>query len=140
MLYIDTSVLVAACTIETRTDDVQQWLATLGSEEIAVSGWTITEFSSAVALKTRNGQIDPADRGEALAMFRELCSMTFEFLPISRAHFIEAARMTDRFDIGLRTGDALHLAVALGSDATLVTLDKGLAKACTIVGAKHRLL
>jgi predicted nucleic acid-binding protein len=140
MLYIDTSVLVAAWTIETRTDDVQQWLATLGSEEIAVSGWTITEFSSAVALKTRNGQIDPADRGKALAMFRELCSTTFELLPISRAHFIEAARMTDQFDIGLRAGDALHLAVALGNDAALVTLDKGLAKACTIVGAKHQLL
>ncbi|TAV44687.1 type II toxin-antitoxin system VapC family toxin [Rhizobium leguminosarum] len=140
MLYIDTSVLVAACTIETRTDDVQQWLATLGSEEIAVSGWTITEFSSAVALKTRNGQIDPADRGKALAMFRELCSTTFEILPISRAHFVEAARMTDQFDIGLRAGDALHLAVALGNDATLVTLDEGLAKACNIVGAKHRLL
>ncbi|MDV4178486.1 type II toxin-antitoxin system VapC family toxin [Rhizobium brockwellii] len=140
MLYIDTSVLIAAWTIETRTDDVQQWLATLRSEEIAVSGWTITEFSSAVALKTRNGQIDPADRGKALAMFRELCSTTFEILPISRAHFIEAARMTDQFDIGLRAGDALHLAVALGNDATLITLDMGLAKACAIVGAKHQLL
>ncbi|MBY5348912.1 type II toxin-antitoxin system VapC family toxin [Rhizobium leguminosarum] len=140
MLYIDTSVLVAAWTIETRTDDVQQWLATLRSEEIAVSGWTITEFSSAIALKARNGQIDPDDRCKALALFKELCSTTFELLPISRSHFVEAARMNDQFNIGLRAGDALHLAVAIGSDATLVTLDKGLAKACGIAGAYHRLL
>lgn len=140
MLYIDTSVLVAAWTIETRTDDVQQWLAERRSEEMAISGWTITEFSSAIALKARNGQIDPADRGKALAMFTELCSTTFELLPIAPVHFIEAARMTDRFDIGLRAGDALHLAVAIGSDATLVTLDKGLAKGCASVGAQHQLL
>lgn len=140
MLYIDTSVLVAAWTIETRTDDVQQWLAARQFEEIAVSGWTITEFSSAIALKARNGQLDPDDRSKALALFKELCSTSFELLPISRSHFIEAARMPDQFNIGLRAGDALHLAVAIGSDATLVTLDKGLAKACSIVGAHYRLL
>ncbi|EJT06396.1 type II toxin-antitoxin system VapC family toxin [Rhizobium sp. CCGE 510] len=140
MLYIDTSVLVAAWTVETRTADVQQWLAKHASREMAVSGWTIAEFSSAIALKTRNGQIDQADRGKALAMFNELCPTTFEFLPISRAHFVDAARMTDQFEIGLRAGDALHLAIAVGSGATLITLDKGLAKACSIVGARHRLL
>ena len=140
MLYIDTSVLVAAWTIETRTDDVQQWLAQRRSEEMAISGWTITEFSSAIALKVRHGQIDLIDRGKALTMFKELCSTTFELLPIARVHFIEAARMTDQFDIGLRAGDALHLAVAFGNDATLVTLDKGLAKACAVVGAQHQLL
>ncbi|MDO3432036.1 type II toxin-antitoxin system VapC family toxin [Rhizobium sp. CBN3] len=140
MLYIDTSALVAAWTVETRTDDVQQWLAELRSEEIAVSSWTITEFSSAIALKAKNGQIDPADRSKALALFKELCSTTFECLPISRVHFIEAARMIEQFNIGLRAGDALHLAVAIDSDATLVTLDKGLAKACSLIGARHRLL
>ncbi|WP_434714497.1 type II toxin-antitoxin system VapC family toxin (plasmid) [Rhizobium sp. YTUHZ045] len=140
MLYIDTSVLVAAWTVETRTDDVQQWLAERRSEEIAVSSWTITEFSSAIGRKARNGQIDPADRSKALALFKELCSTTFECLPISRAHFIEAARMIEQFNIGLRAGDALHLAVAIDSDATLVTLDKGLAKACSLIGARHRLL
>ncbi|PDS81108.1 type II toxin-antitoxin system VapC family toxin [Rhizobium sp. L43] len=140
MFYIDTSVLIAAGTIESRTEDAQKWLAEFASEAMAVSGWTITEFSSAIALKTRNGQIDPADRGKALAMFRELCSTTFELLSISRAHFIDAARMTDQFGIGLRAGNALHLAIAISSDATLITLDKGLAKACGIVGARHRLL
>ncbi|ANK94727.1 MULTISPECIES: type II toxin-antitoxin system VapC family toxin [Rhizobium] len=140
MLYIDTSALVAAWTVETRTDDVQQWLAERRSEEIAVSSWTITEFSSAIALKARNGQIDPADRSKALALFKELCSTTFECLPISRTHFIEAARMIEQFNIGLHAGDALHLAIAIDSDATLVTLDKGLAKACSLIGARHRLL
>lgn len=140
MLYVDTSVLVAAWTVETRTDDVQQWLAERRSEEIAVSSWTITEFSSAIALKARSGQIDPDDCGKALALFKELCSTTFECLPISRGHFIEAARMIDQVNIGLRAGDALHLAVAVGNDVTLVTLDKGLAKACGVIGARHRLL
>ncbi|QKK27416.1 type II toxin-antitoxin system VapC family toxin [Rhizobium hidalgonense] len=140
MFYIDTSVLVAAWTIESRTEDAQKWLAEFAAEEMAVSGWTITEFSSAIALKTRNGQIDPADGGKALIMFKELCSTTFELLSISRAYFMDAARMTDQFEIGFRAGDALHLAIAISSDATLITLDKGLAKACGIVGARHRLL
>ncbi|WP_311044401.1 type II toxin-antitoxin system VapC family toxin [Rhizobium sp. NZLR10] len=119
---------------------MQQWLAKLASQEMAVSGWTIAEFSSAIALKARKGQIDQDDRSKALAMFNELCSTTFELLPTSRAHFVDAARMTDQFEIGLRAGDALHLAIAVGSGATLITLDKGLARACSIVGAPHRLL
>lgn len=69
MLYLDTSLLVAALTSETRTSFVQQWLEDQDPEELAVSDWVVAEFSSALSIKLRTGQIGPAHRADALAMF-----------------------------------------------------------------------
>ena len=45
MFYVDTSVLVSALTLETRTAQMQQWLAGQQADQLTVSDWTITEFS-----------------------------------------------------------------------------------------------
>jgi uncharacterized protein len=55
-------------------------------------------------------------------------------------HFHSGARLADRHSLGLRAGDALHLAVASDYGATLCTLDERLAKAGPPVGIQTRLL
>ncbi|MGI8578476.1 MAG: type II toxin-antitoxin system VapC family toxin [Nocardioidaceae bacterium] len=56
MLYLDTSVLVAAFTPESVTHAVQAWLGAQDPAELAISDWLATEFSSALSIKTRSGQ------------------------------------------------------------------------------------
>lgn len=44
ILYLDTSVLVAALTPEAATRRVQHWISTQGAETVAVSEWVGVEF------------------------------------------------------------------------------------------------
>ncbi len=132
--YLDTSVLVAALTNETATARVQRWLGEREAEELAISEWVATEFSAALSIKLRSGQIGPDERAAALAAFVRLSSDSLSALPVSPAQFRAAARFADRQELGLRAGDALHLAIAADHGATIATLDRRLAKAALALG------
>lgn len=74
------------------------------------------------------------EQAGALAAFRRLLLDTLRVLPITGQHFEAAARYADRRELGLRAGDALHLAIAAAHGATLMTLDRRLYDACLAVG------
>jgi predicted nucleic acid-binding protein len=140
MLYLDTSVLIAALTREAETARMQSWLAAQEPESLAISDWVVTEFSSALSIKLRAGQIEAVHRAEALAMFARLCADTFTTVPVSRSQFRTAARFADQFASGVRAGDALHLAICADHGATLCTLDHRLGKAGPALSVKTILL
>ena len=51
-----------------------------------------------------------------------------------------AARITDQYRLGLRAGDALHLAICTDHGATLCTLDRRLGEAGAALGVKTMVL
>ncbi|KPV39949.1 twitching motility protein PilT [Thiohalorhabdus denitrificans] len=140
MLYLDTSLLVAALTNEPRTAEMQEWLANQDPADMVISDWVVTEFSGALSLKVRNGALPPEHRAEALAMFNSLVEESFARLSVSPQEFHTAARFADQHATGLRSGDALHLAIAANHGAHLRTLDQGLAEAARALGASVALL
>jgi len=134
ILYFDTSVLVAALTAEANTAQIQAWLAKQDQAALAISDWTVTEFSSALSLKLRSGKISLQERAKALATFTQMTLNTLRKFSVSPENFHTAAGFADQYELGLRSGDALHLAVCATHGATLCTLDKRLSQAAPILG------
>lgn len=140
MVYVDTSIVVASLTREGHTPRAQAWLAEQEPGELAISEWVIAEFSSALSLKLRTGQITPAQRADSLSTFAELTETSFHVLPVSGVDFRVAARLVDQHLTGLCAGDALHLAIASHHGAPLRALDQGLVAAAAVLGVSAALI
>ena len=138
-LYLDTSLLVAAYTFEVATKRALAFLKNTG-ESLAISEWVATEFSAALSIKIRTGDIDDAYRVEALALFEKSMADALEVVPVATTHFRMAARFATKHRLGLRAADSLHLAIAEEQGATLCTLDKRLSVAGKALGVATRLI
>jgi hypothetical protein len=127
MIYVDTSVIVALLTVEPKTRNATAWYAGL-RDTPSCSDWLLTEFSSALSVKLRTGQISEANAKRVRKEFALLAEGGLRIVPVSRGAFGHAAEMVKLHDHGLRAGDSLHLAVALELGAShMATLDGTLA-------------
>jgi len=135
MFLIDTSVLVSAFTKEDASDGVLRWLDDHRHEVLAINDWTCVEFASALMVKVRDGRLS-ADSQNAIQFRFNAERRSFQLLDITREHFSLAEQLCQRARLGIRSGDALHAAVALLADATLVTRDKALLAASGAYGLR----
>ena len=133
-LYIDTSLLVALLTNEAASETAADWLRAVEGEALTVSDWVVAEFSSAVSLKVRTGQIDEGGRSAARRLLAGLLRDSLDVSAIVPIDFAAAGRFCDDASLGLRASDALHLAVAARSGASLCTLDRVQAQAGAALG------
>ena len=128
MIYVDTSVLVALFSNETRSVAVAAWYGAC-TEELASAAWCVTEFASALGIKQRTGQLNEAQAALAWQSFERFCTGDLQILPVAPLTFHSAAVLTLDASTALRAGDALHLAAALDAKAKgMATLDEVLAR------------
>jgi predicted nucleic acid-binding protein len=123
MVYLDTSVAVALFIPEVKTASVKEWLGHC-SDPIVSADWIVTEFASALSLKERRGDITAQAARAVWPEFESFRGTGLRLVPVSRKAFEDAARMARDAAHSLRSGDSLHLAVALDIGAsTLATAD-----------------
>jgi uncharacterized protein len=134
MIYLDTSVLVSALTLEIHTARSKQWLTAQQAGTLLVSPWVGTEFMSAIGMKLRSKTITKSDHSIARAAYLRLERDYCTVLLIGSNHFETATDILSDYSLGLRSGDALHLAIASYNAATLCTLDQTLFDACKALG------
>ncbi len=127
MVYLDTSVAVALFVPEPSTLKVSTWFEECTSSVVS-SDWLLTEFASALAIKTRRRELSPRHAQAAWDEFASLTQSGVRLLPLDRDSFSQAAELVRDARSPLRAGDALHLAVALQAGVrTIVTADSRLA-------------
>ena len=136
MIYLDTSLLVTALTAEPDTARVQAWLVKFEAGALCISDWAVSEFSSALALKLRRGELNADERARVLSNWRVTQRDNLVVIPVPQPAYDLAARFCDRHELGLRAGDALHLAVASLGGHSLATLDARMAKGAVAVGVQ----
>ncbi|HEY1638816.1 MAG TPA: type II toxin-antitoxin system VapC family toxin [Rhizomicrobium sp.] len=138
--YLDTSLLVAAATREPKTIGTQSWLSARPAGALAISDWVIAEFSAALSVKLRTRQLNESERADALAKFAQWTAEAFDTLPVKKSSFQSAAKFADQYKLGLRAGDALHMAIAFEAGARLCTLDSDLYHAASALSVNAMLL
>lgn len=127
MIYVDTSVLVALITNEATAPAIRDWYIRNRGKVLVTSDWTVTEFSSAVALKVRTQQLNAKQAKAVHEAFDDFADGGIRLLAISRQAFHTAAELIQKM-AGLRAGDSLHLSVASDAGAEeFATLDNLLA-------------
>jgi len=118
MIYLDTSVVVALLTPEARSPQALDWFEQCRHPLIS-SDWLITETHSALGIKQRHHGLSPEGRKTAGEQFE---------------------RLLQDPALGLRAGDALHLAIALHSRCTqLASFDGRMQQAAAVLGLRPAL-
>jgi len=86
-LYLDTSIFVPLTVFEQKTHAVQTWFSEQNPADLFFSEWGTTEFSAAIALKLRTGQIDSEVRAGANVLFSRYIQQYFQVLLVKRSDF-----------------------------------------------------
>jgi uncharacterized protein len=140
VIYLDTSLLIAALCREDKSDAVHQWLADQPVGAMVISHWSIAEVASAVTMKQRMGLLTAANAADVFESWEHLQTQSLICQPVETEDFIEAAALVRRLTAPLRSGDALHLAVGARMGADIATLDKGMARAALEHGVRAHTL
>jgi len=100
----------------------------------------VTEFAAALSVKTRTAAINEPVRMTIAEQFETLRQQALRTVPVLSSHFHLAARFAGRSRLGLRAGDALHVAIAAETGAAICTTDRRLATAAADVGVATELV
>lgn len=132
-LWLDASALVSLIAREPTSHDVDRALQE-ATGELIVSDLGIAEVSSAISRLVRTGE---KTSSEALVLFNKLDSWTTilaDRAEVSPGDIAFATELVRRPALVLRAPDAIHIAGAVRMGATLLTLDKGMARAALSLG------
>lgn len=134
MAYLDTSAVIAFLTPEPATAQVTD--AINSAADHVLSPWTATELASALGIKVRMGAFTAEQAATVLRAFRVDLRPTCRLAAVQSTDFTDAQGLLERFELGLRAGDALHLAIVRRLGEPLLTLDRRLATAASGLGVE----
>lgn len=126
MIYLDTSIVAPLVIAEDASDAVEAFVRRIKPGELATSLWTRVELASLVARKHRKGELSESQAQAVRGQFEQLLEESFALVLPAAADYLVAAKFLSEPKIGLRAGDAFHLAIAANNGASkILTLDAG---------------
>ena len=113
MIYADTSILLSLFCPDSLTSAAVAWYQKV-SDPVCISSWTVMEFRSNIGVRVRRSLLPRAKALAAIAQFDAATKAHFHLLAPAPEHFYQAGEWLAKPECALRTGDALHLAIAFG--------------------------
>ncbi|WP_029415623.1 type II toxin-antitoxin system VapC family toxin [Brevundimonas bacteroides] len=135
-LYFDASALVAIIADEPSSQAVYETLRH-GERLPLVSDFCRAEASAALAKRVRTGAAQLGDIDLFYADLDHWALNAGEAVKVSSADIHRAAELVRHRELALRAPDAIHIAAAHRLGATLLTLDRGLARAAAALGVPY---
>jgi uncharacterized protein len=126
-VYLDASILVALFTDDPFTARADNFLRT-NALVLIVSDFAAAEFASVIARHVRTKEITPHDARIAFSIFDTWTARATQRVQIGAADITAAEAFLRRLDISLRTPDAINIAIAQRTGATLLTFDDKMIK------------
>jgi uncharacterized protein len=140
LIYLDTSAIVPYYVPENLSDLVEQLLQQQGEQPI-ISQLVEVELFSALSRRVRMGELSQNDARRIGDLFEvHINDGLYRLIVLENQHYCLARNWLARFDLPLRTLDALHLAVSSINNLSLVTADDRLAQSATVLGIDVLLL
>ena len=134
MIYFDTSFVTPLFRPEPTSNALAKFFRETRTG-LATSHWTRAEFSSLVARDVRMKLIDAARATNLDSSFEAAIAQSFTLFTPTVEDIELCKRYLQRYETGLRAGDALHLAVAKNNNAQAIySLDDRMIRAGKLLG------
>lgn len=134
MRYADTCLLLSLIYRDPGSEAALAWLERVGTGEILISHWALTEFVSAAGIMVRRGDINASLHREGLTQLRRFVATRLQVEAPAAVDFERATVWLEDYASGLRAADALHLAIAARAGAVLCSADTALLAAAAGLG------
>ncbi|WP_293903019.1 type II toxin-antitoxin system VapC family toxin [Phenylobacterium sp.] len=137
--YLDASAILPTLVEEPGSRAIDNFIGSAG-EALMIGEFAAAEVASALSRLVRTGVLERDDAMARLSDFDAWRAVATEDVDLQASDVRLANIFVRRFELMLRTPDALHAAICRRGDHLLVTMDRRLAAAAEELGVRVRLL
>lgn len=139
--YVDSCVLLSLLLGDSGYTDSERWLINQGDQALWISHWVLLEVAGVIGVCVRRRQLTAEQAKRIGSEFECFRQERLSLLEPRASHFLQARQwLEERHHLPLRSGDALHLAVALSHQLTLVSADRDLGICAEALGLPVQLI
>jgi uncharacterized protein len=132
-VYLDASFLVSLYVLDAFSERARTYLIT-NAPVVVISDFAAAEFASAVSKRVRVRQMTGAEGRRSLSTFDASVARIAQRTRLESGDLDAANAYLRRFDLKLRTADAINVAIAQRLGAALATFDKKMQAAAARLG------
>ena len=121
--------------------DSERWLINQGDQTLWISHWVLLEVAGVIATCVRRGQLTAEQAQTIGSEFESFRQERLTLIEPRGTDFLQARQWLERcLLLPLRSGDALHLALAQRQQLTVVSADRALARCAESLGLPLQLI
>ena len=133
--YGDSCVLLSLLLGDSGYTDSERWLINQGDQTLWISHWVLLEVAGVIATCVRRGQLTAEQAQTIGSEFESFRQERLTLIEPRGTDFLQARQWLERcLHLPLRSGDALHLALAQRQQLTVVSADRALARCAESLG------